>query len=404
MAVFNPFRPAYVENPYPILARLRSEEPVHWSADLAAWVVTSYRECHRALSDDEHFSSNPIHARNELGRSVAATRATAPMGAAAIMGNSDPPEHTRLRAIVNRGFTPKVIASVQPRIEQTLDELMEPWREHGPVDLVANLCEPLAITTVLAHMGLPPERWSEFRDLSGAVMRGRVEGMGDAAIARETIEARDRMLDMVAQVVASQETAETGGGERNVLMALMNAAGEGGISPDELAVMLVHISLAGNGPTIMSFANAVAALAEHPEQRDLLLEDPELVPAAVEECLRFDTPTHYVNRFCTRDVEMWQRTVKAGQMVYAMVGAANRDPARFPDPDALDIRRKDNRHLSFGMGIHFCLGAPLARLELELVLRRVLERFGRYRVVRAERGGTFQVRGFNLLEIAPEGS
>lgn len=373
---------------------------MHWSADLAAWVLTSYGECQRALSDDEHFSSNPIHARNELGRSVAATRANAPMGAAAIMGNSDPPEHTRLRAIVNRGFTPKVIASVRPRIEQTLDELMESWPARGPIDLVPNLCEPLAITTVLAHMGLTPERWSEFRDLSGAVMRGRVEGMGDAAIARETIEARDRMLDMVAQVVEGLESGEPGPGERNVLMALMDAAGDGGISPDELAVMLVHISLAGNGPTIMSFANAVAALAAHPDQRGLLLEDPELVPAAVEECLRFDTPTHYVNRFCTKDVLLGGRQVKAGQMVYAMVGAANRDPARFTEPDVLDIRRKDNRHLSFGMGIHFCLGAPLARLELEVVLRRVLERFGRYRVVRAERGGTFQVRGFNRLEIA----
>lgn len=404
MAVFNPFRPAYTEDPYPILARLRAQEPVHWSADLGAWVVTSYADCQKALADDEHFSSNPIHAANDLGRSVAHTRATAPMGAAAILGNSDPPEHTRLRAIVNRGFTPKVIASVRPRIEQTLDELMESWPEHGPIDLVPNLCEPLAITTVLAHMGLPPERWSEFRDLSGAVMRGRVEGMGDAAIARETIEARDRMLDVVAQVVEGLESGEPGAGERNVLMALMDAAGDGGISPDELAVMLVHISLAGNGPTIMSFANAVAALAAHPDQRELLLEDPELVPAAVEECLRFDTPTHYVNRFCTKDAQLGERLVKAGQMVYAMVGAANRDPARFPEPDVLDIRRKDNRHLSFGMGIHFCLGAPLARLELDVVLRKVLERFGHYRVVRAERGGTFQVRGFNLLEIEPGGS
>jgi cytochrome P450 len=297
-----------------------------------------------------------------------------------------------------------VIASVRPRIEQTLDELMESWPEHGPIDLVPNLCEPLAITTVLAHMGLPPERWSEFRDLSGAVMRGRVEGMGDAAIARETIEARDRMLDVVAQVVEGLESGEPGAGERNVLMALMDAAGDGGISPDELAVMLVHISLAGNGPTIMSFANALAALAAHPEQLERLLAEPDLVPSAVEECLRFDTPTHYVNRFCTKDAQLGERLVKAGQMVYAMVGAANRDPARFPEPDVLDIRRKDNRHLSFGMGIHFCLGAPLARLELDVVLRKVLERFGHYRVVRAERGGTFQVRGFNLLEIEPGGS
>jgi hypothetical protein len=403
MAVFNPFRPAYAEDPYPILARLRSQEPVHWSADLGAWVVTSYAECQKALADDEHFSSNPIHASNDLGRSVAHTRATAPMGAAAIMGNSDPPEHTRLRAIVNRGFTPRVIAAMRPRIEQTVDELMEAWPDARPVDLVPNLCEPVAITTVLAHMGIPPERWAAFRDLSGAVMRGRVEGAGDPNIARETLAARDEMLDIVARIAEARESGREDGGPRDVLSALVDAAGEEEIGVDELAMMLVHISLAGNGPTIMSFANAVAALAEHPEQLERLLAEPDLVPSAVEECLRFDTPTHYVNRFCTKDVEMWRRTVKAGQMVYAMVGAANRDPGRFPEPDRLDIGRKDNRHLSFGMGIHFCLGAPLARLELDVVLRKVLERFGHYRVVRAERGGTFQVRGFNRLEIAAGG-
>lgn len=400
MAVFNPFRPAYTEDPYPILARLRSQEPVHWSPDLGAWVVTSYAECQKALADDEHFSSNPIHAANDLGRSVAQTRATAPLGAAAIMGNSDPPEHTRLRAIVNRAFTPRVIAAMRPRVEQTVDGLMEPWPAGRPIDIVPNLCEPVAITSVLAHMGIPAELWAAFRDLSGAVMRGRVEGSLDPAIARETLTARDQMLDAVARIA---DARESGGedGPRDVLSALVDAAGEDEIGADELAMMLVHISLAGNGPTIMSFANAVAALAAHPDQLDRLLADPGLVPSAVEECLRFDTPTHYVNRFCTKDVEMWQRTVKAGQMVYAMVGAANRDPARFPEPDSLDIGRKDNRHLSFGMGMHFCLGAPLARLELDVVIRKVLERFGHYRVVRAERGGTFQVRGFNRLEIAP---
>ncbi|MBE0609088.1 MAG: cytochrome P450 [Dehalococcoidia bacterium] len=400
MAVFNPFRPAYMEDPYPILARLRAKEPVHWSADLGAWVVTSYAECQKALADDEHFSSNPIHATNDLGRSVAHTRATAPMGAAAIMGNSDPPEHTRLRAIVNRAFTPRVIAAMRPRIEQTVDELMASWPVGQPVDLVPNLCEPVTITTVLAHMGIPPERWAPFRELSGAIMRGRVEGAGDPAIARETLAARDQMLDVVAQIAEARESDQDDEGPRDVLSALVDAAVEEEIGADELAMMLVHISLAGNGPTIMSFANAVAALAGHPDQLERLLANPGLVPSAVEECLRFDTPTHYVNRFCTKDVGMWQRTVKAGQMVYAMVGAANRDPERFPDPDALDIGRRDNRHLSFGMGIHFCLGAPLARLELDVVLRKVLERFGHYRVVRAERGGTFQVRGFDRLEIA----
>lgn len=400
MAVFNPFRPAYTENPYPMLAQLRSREPVHWSPDLGAWVVTSYAECHRALSDDEHFSSNPIHATNDLGRSVAEMRARAPLGAAPIMGNSDPPEHTRLRAIVNRAFTPRVIARMRSHIEQTVDELMDSWPGDRPIDVVPNLCEPVAITTVLAHLGVPREGWMAFREWSHRVMRGRVEGAREAALARDALAARDQMLDYLAQVAQAREATPNEEGPRDVLAALLDAAEAEEIGPDELAMMLVHISLAGNGPTTMAIANSIAALAAHPEQIDLLLSEPALVPPAVEECLRYDSPTHYVNRFCIQDVAAERRTIRAGQVVYAMVGAANRDPARFANPDQLDVVRKDNRHLSFGMGIHFCLGAPLARLELDVVLRKLLERYGHFRVVAARRGGTFQVRGFERLEIA----
>ncbi|HML97632.1 MAG TPA: cytochrome P450 [Tepidiformaceae bacterium] len=400
MTVFNPFRPAYAEDPYPILAGLRSREPVHWSPGLGAWVVTSYADCHRALSDDGHFSSNPIHATNDLGRSVAGMRAAAPLGAAPIMGSSDPPEHTRLRAIVNRAFTPRMIATMRPRIEQAVDELMGSWPGGRPVDVVPNLCEPLAITTVLAHLGVPREGWMAFREWSHRIMRGRVEGTRDTRLAGDALAARDQMLGYLARVARAREaTPGNGEGPRDALAALLDAAEAGEIGPDELTMLLVHVSLAGNGPTAMAIANCIAALAANPGQLERLLAGPELVPAAVEECLRYDSPTHYVNRFCIQDVRLGLRGIKAGQMVYAMVGAANRDPARFPDPDRLDICRQDNRHLSFGMGIHFCLGAPLARLELDVVLRKLLERFGRFRVVEARRGGTFQVRGFERLEI-----
>lgn len=399
MAVFNPLRPAYSEDPYPILARLREQEPVHWSPDLGAWVITSYADCHRALSDDDHFSSNPIHATNELGRSVADMRARTPLGAAPIMGNSDAPEHTRLRAIVNQAFTPRVIAAMRTRIEETVEELMDARPRGGTVDVVPNLCEPVAITTILAHLGVPRDGWMAFREWSHRIMRGRVDAGRDPRLAADALAARDELLDFVARVARARDAGETSEGPRDVLGALLDAAESGEVEPDELVMLLVHISLAGNGPTAMAMANSMAALAANPEQLGQLLDRPELVPGAVEECLRFDSPTHYVNRFCIKDVPLERRTVKAGQMVYAMVGAANRDPARFTEPDRLDIARKANRHLSFGMGIHFCLGAPLARLELEVVLRKVLERLGYFRVVAAKRGGTFQVRGFERLEI-----
>jgi hypothetical protein len=316
------------------------------------------------------------------------------------MGNSDAPEHTRLRSIVNRAFTPRVITAMRPRIEETVDELMDAWPRGRAVDVVPNLCEPVAITTILAHLGVPREGWMAFREWSHRIMRGRVDAGRDPQLAADALAARDELLDFVAAVARAREDAETSEGPRDLLGALLDAAGSGEIEPDELVMLLVHISLAGNGPTAMAIANSIAALAANPEQLGQLLDSPELVAGAVEECLRFDSPTHYVNRFCLKDVPLERRTVRAGQMVYAMVGAANRDPARFSEPDRLDIARKDNRHLSFGMGIHFCLGAPLARLELDVVLRKVLERFGHFRVVAAKRGGTFQVRGFERLEIA----
>jgi cytochrome P450 len=314
------------------------------------------------------------------------------------MGNSDPPVHGQLRSIVNRCFTPRVMDAVRESVRTNVEALLESGSQGEAFDVMPGLAEPLAVSTVLQHLGIPPEGWERVRQWSLAMMRVRAEDE-DARVFGAAEEARGEMLDYLAQVAQLRGQADE---ERNdVLTAVLDATDAEAIDPDQLLMMLIHISLAGNGPTAMAIGNAVKALGETPGQLNWLLEHLESLPAAVEELLRYDPSTHFVARFALDDAMVGGRTVRKGQQVHVMVGAANRDPARFTDPDDLDLTRADNRHLTFGYGIHFCLGAPLARIELEVALKAVLEKFGLYEIVRAERGGTYQMRGLSRLEIRP---
>ena len=188
------------------------------------------------------------------------------------------------------------------------------------------------------------------------MMRARAEGGADRNVAAMAAAARDALLAYLADYSAGDRTT--------VIQTVKDAAREGeSLSPEEMAMLSIHISLAGNGPTAYALGNAALHLGEHPAATAALIADPGDVPAAIEEVLRFDSPTHIVVRFALEDTKLGARTIRAGDMLYAVIGSANRDPARFPDPDTFDIGRADKRHLSFGMGIHFCLGAPLARLD-----------------------------------------
>lgn len=397
VAFFNPFRPAYVEDPYPALARLRAEAPVHWSPELDAWILTRYADCLEVLQNDESFSSDPARAGGTFGETISARRAIVPLGKAPIMGNSDPPVHDQLRAIVNRCFTPRVMDAAREAVRINVEALIADGEEGASFDVMRGLAEPLAVSTVLRHLGIPPDGWERVRGWSLAMMRVRAEGQ-DSGLFRAAEEARGEMLDYLARLA---EMRAKSGNDRpgDVLDALLEAADAEAIDADELLMMLLHISLAGNGPTAMAVGNAVRALGESPEQLKWLTQNLESLPAAVEELLRFDPSTHFVARFAVTDTTVGGRTIRKGQQVHVMVGAANRDPERFADPDVLDLTRSENRHLTFGYGIHFCLGAPLARIELENALKGVLERFGTYEVVSADRGGTYQLRGLTRLEI-----
>jgi len=395
---FNPFRPSYIENPYPALAQLRASDPVFRSTDLNAWVVTGYAECLHALQDDETFSSDPVHAAGGLGETVAKNRAETPLGHVPILGNSDPPDHTRLRAIVNRAFTPRAVASMRPYIEEVASALLEPAEPGRPFEVMPSFAEPLPVITVLRMLGIPDEDRETIRSWGGAIIRARSDGAADPGVVAAAKAAHTEFVAYLEHFARGRVPNAPG-----VVIATLLEAGapEGKISLDEVMMLLIHISMAGNGPTAYLLGNSVRLLLEHPHETAILRQRSDLIPNAVEEFLRFDSPTHIVTRFALVDSRLGKKRIRAGDTVYVVIGAANRDPAQFPDPDRLDVERKELRHLSFGMGIHFCLGAPLARLEAAVAVEAVLNRFPVLRLADGgfERGGTFLLRGPKRLAV-----
>lgn len=398
MAFYNPLRPAYIVDPYPSLARLRASDPVYRAADLDAWIVTSYEDCARVLQDDDHFSSDPALAAGGLGAAVRHNRSVAALGQAAIMANSDPPEHTRLRNVINRAFTPRALAAFQPSVQQIANSLLDDIPRDRPFDLMSAFAEPLHVITILDMLGVPTDERGLFRDIVVAIMRARM----DAAAMPDSV-AQSRAAAAELRALVFERSSEAGDGRGSLLATLVAATKAGEISEDEALMLAVHVATAGNAATAYLIGNGARAFAEHPDQWEELRANRALLPAAIEEVFRFDGPTHITTRFARGTSALHGRRILAGQTLHLVVGAANRDPAQFPDPDRFDMHRSGTRHASFALGIHFCLGAPLARIEAELAFTALLDRFLPLRVAPGgyEPGGTLLLRGPKRLVLLP---
>lgn len=398
MAVFRPDRAGYLEDPYPALERLRRAEPVHWSGELEAWVVTGYAECERVLLDSGTYSADPVDEAGPRGARVAAHRRAMPLGDVPVLGHVDGPVHQRLRAAVNRAFGARAVGGRRAAIRERLARLLEAARPGEPFEVMEQLARPLAAMTALEHLGLPPARWESFYGAALAVMRARVDGLETPGAAEAAAAAAEFILGLVADAT---EAAESEDGQAGLAAEIGRGIDAEEIAAGEAVMLMVHIALAGNGPTAMALGTAVWALAGDAPARARVAADEGVAAAAVEETLRWDSPTHSVPRFARATTELGGRRIRAGQRLIVMVGAANRDPAVFPEPDRFDIDRAGARHLSFGVGPHYCLGSPLARLELTLALKAAMRAFGAYEVTDARRGGTLEVRGFERLIVVP---
>lgn len=397
VAFFNPYRPSYGEDPYPALARLRAEDPVFYWRDYDGWVITRHADCSTVLRDHETFSSDPGKATGGVGRHVARARDASPLAGAPLIGAVDAPVHTRLRAIVSRAFTPRVVEGERTFIRETVSELLRDGRE--PLDFARAVATALPVTVISDLLGLTPEERNPVRMWAQAIMRAHSDPDTPPDARRAAAEAMRQMGRFLAEYRDSHAEDDS-----KLISILLEAEASGErLSQPELLAFAVFLYTAGSGPTAMMLSNAVAHLATHPDAREAVQADRSLRRGALEESLRWDSATHVLLRYALVDTEIGGRRIRAGDTVYAMVAAAHRDPEVFEDPDRFDITREipAGQLLSFGAGPHFCLGAPLAYLQGEEVLDELLDRYPNLALAAdgLKMGGTFLLRGPERLQI-----
>ncbi|MGE0227413.1 MAG: cytochrome P450 [Dehalococcoidia bacterium] len=397
MPIFNPFLPSFARDPYPAYATLRSAEPVHFSPTLQAWVVTSFAECERVLRDAETFSNNPLLATSPMARQFQQQRREFPLGEVPTVLNSDAPVHTRLRGIVSRAFTPRVIEGMRGRIEEITRDLLDDPPAGEPWDLVSTFAQPLPVVVIAELLGVPTADRELFKRWSTSIADTATSIFSTPESVESTKRASRELIDYLSGFIEERRRAP----REDLITALVQAEDGGSrLTREELLAFTIVLLIAGHETTINLIGNGMLALLSEPEQARLLRQQPDRIPEAIEEFLRFDSPVQGVVRVATRNVELGGQLVKSGDVLLVMVGAANRDPERFPDADRLDVRRGDTRHLAFGLGPHFCLGAPLARLEAQVAFGELLARFERVEPAGAAvRGGTFVLRGLKELPV-----
>ena len=410
--VFNPFVPSYKKNPYLQLKRLQTNDPVHRSDALQAWILTRYDDCQQVTRDFESFSSDARVARAALEAAAKRQGITdAPMGlrlpnpgrVSRALGEeptvigSDPPGHTRLRGIINRAFTPRAVDALRPRIEEITASLLDEIDEAVSFEAIEALAQPLPSIVIAEMLGIPPEDRMQFRQWSNTIA-----GTTDLVQTPERIEAVQAttraLVEYFGAFVAQREREP----REDLISTLLRAEDEGGrLSRNELLAFCILLLVAGNETTTNLIGGGLYSLLTNPDAMQALRERPGAMPNAVEEMLRYDSPVQGLVRFARKDVEVGGTRIAAGDIVICMLGAANRDPEQFPDPERFDIDRTDIRHLSFGYGIHYCVGAPLARAEAEIALRAVLARWEDIELGgQAEMGGTFLIRGPQRLPVS----
>lgn len=358
-------------SPYGVLTRLREEDPVHWSPGLKAWLVTRYQDVKTVLEDDETYSASRMRPFFDSLDPVQADKIrTLGQYIPLWIVFRAPPDHTRLRQVMRVPMAQKAMAGLRERISELVDELIDQFVERGEVELMGEFSLRLPGYVILDMLGAPRSDLDELTHYTNELQLflGQAQGVKDRYLRAET--AAVRMKDYFARLVAAKR-AEPGD---DLTTTLIESARAGELSDDELIAYCMLIFFGGQETTANLISNGLVALMDHPDQLDKLRERPELARSAVAECLRYDGPIGAVVRVVSHDHELGGKTLRGGERVFAMVNAANRDPAQFADPDRFDIERTGNRHLTFGQGYHFCLGAPLAGLEAEIALVKLVAR------------------------------
>ena len=407
---------ALQDDPYPLYRRLRDEAPVHHAPERGIWSVTRFDDVMEVLKSPERFSSRAMFTMIMAGGSEKLPPLSFPFlrflwkmvwnarlnplefRTARNLIAEDGERHASMRAVVNRGFTPRRIAAWEGRIRALVDECVAPLRQGRDFDVVRDLAVPVPVTIIAEMMGVPKERLADFKRWSDLVIEVTTGPARERPFQRRYTDAFIELLGY-ARKLAHERRAEP----RDDLISAIVAEqdGETALTDREVVQFVLLLLVAGNETTTNLIGNVVNALLDHPEQAERVAADPTLVPALVEEGLRYDTPVQVVFRTTTEDVELRGVRIPKGEFVAVFLGSANRDERRFDDPDRFDVGRRPQAFPGFGFGKHFCLGASLARLEAGLALQALVPELPRLERAEAHvaRVESFLVRGPKRLEV-----
>jgi cytochrome P450 len=379
--LFDPFDESIQRDPYPAYARLREQAPVYRrifvrpsGEEIPVWSLSRWEDCVSVLRDPRFTAAKNfdlIGDVEQLERLPKEQQHPLVRIYRSLMLFRDPPDHTRLRHLVNKAFTPRRVRQLRPRVEALVDELLEPGARDGGMDLIEGLAVPLPVIVIAELLGVPPEDRAQLK-----IWSDHTAMLLDGTLRDEHLEvAMPSFLALVEYLgrIVAQRRAHP----RDDLISALVAAQDAGdaLDDDEVLGTCALILGAGHETTTNLIGNGVLALLRDGGAWSRLGRDPALLPSAIEELLRFDSPVQVTSRMTHEPVTIRGRRIPAGEEVNTLLGSANRDPEHFPDPDRLVLDRTDNRHLSFGHGAHFCLGAPLARLEAQLAIGALARRF-----------------------------
>ena len=372
--------PEFLQDPYPVYRRLRDEQPVYCSESWNCWLLSRYDHVAESLRDHQRFTNvgtthrfldqlpqqtldqiQPLYEHFSIG-----------------LTRCDPPDHTRLRGLTNKAFTPRVVGSMRDRIQTIVDQLIDAVADQGRLDLIRDFAYPLPTTIIAEMFGFPVEDRDQFKAWSTGIAAFHGSGGADPKLVLRSQKALLAAREWLRRLIDERRRNPTA----DLLSRLANAEEFGDTLTDpELFSICVTFLIGGHETTTNLIGNGMLALLRHPEQLRILRGDAELIPLAVEEMLRYDAPTQRAHRIADEDIEWGGQRIRQGDFVQLLLGSANRDPQQFEKPNQFDILRTNQRHVSFGMGVHFCPGAPLARLEAQIAIGTLLRRLPKLRLV-----------------------
>ena len=371
---FNPFDREFHADPYPTYHRLRSEEPVHRSAGIGGnWILTRYTDANAVLRNPL-FCANPLPKRikdkNDYFQEKLKNLNSLVLASSNFFFFLDPPDHTRLRKLVSKAFAPVVVERMRPTIQEIVDELIDKVWDKGSMDIISDLACPLPVMVIARMLGIPLEHYSKLHRWSNDLSR-----LLDPLVSLEAYEYMNQVAEEFIEYFRSLIAEREKNPKEDLISNLIKAREEGDhLSEDEQVSIIMLLFVTGEETTVNTIGNGILALLRHPDQMEKLKQEPTIVQSAVEEILRYDSPVQQTARVATEDVQIGGKTIHRGEVIFVSLGAANRDPAEFPEPDRLDITRAEKHHLAFGDGIHYCLGAALARAQSQIAINTLVQR------------------------------